>query len=65
MAPNKKVKPQSRSLDFGGKSPQQAIKYLQNMITHTPEPYKSSLRIESYYDWELSAWRLRLVCYAK
>lgn len=65
--PNK-IKPSPRGLYLNGLSPQQAIRKLQDMITHTPEPYKRYLRIEEYqetYDHPFSDGEraLRLVCY--
>lgn len=68
MPPKKKTKPEKRILYLHGMSPQQAIRYLQNMITHTPEPYKRFLRIEEYteyYDHPFSDGEkaLWLVCY--
>jgi len=69
MPPKQKVKPQTRYLYLDGLSPQQAIKSLQNMITHTPEPYKRFLRIEEYRErlgdpYSDGEKELRLVCYA-
>lgn len=70
MSPNQKLKPHARDLYLNGLSPQQAIRKLQDMINHTPEPYKRWLRIEEYierYDHPFSDGdkALRLVCYKK
>lgn len=69
MSPNIKKKPKTRYLYLNGMSPQQAIKSLQNMINHTPEPYKRFLRIEEYREYYSHPFsdgenKLRLVCYA-
>ena len=68
MPVGQKLKPKTRELYLSGLSPQQAIRKLQDMITHTPEPYKRWLRIEEYretYDHPFSDGeiKLRLVCY--
>lgn len=65
MPVNKKIKPRPRQLNLSGMSPRKAIKHLENMITHTPEPYRAGLRIENSYDWETGAWRLHLICYTE
>lgn len=67
-----KLKPEPRPLYLNGLSPQQAIRKLQDMITHTPEPYKAYLRIEEYHEGYGNPFNdfnadksLRLVCYKK
>lgn len=62
MPVKKKVKPEPRVIVLTGKSPQQAIKHLKNMITHTPEPYKASLQIVQKYDYDAETWCDWLIC---
>lgn len=69
MPPKQKIKPRTRYLCFDGMSPQQAIRHLKNLITHTPEPYKRFLRIEEYRErlgdpYSDGEKEMRLVCYA-